>query len=408
MPGWGSDLLAASAERESARWICLRLVSAGTGVFDLKIVHVYRTYFPDPPGGLQEAIRQICLSTKQYGAVSEVFTLSPRPVPAELIRTEGRVVRSRSWAAPGSCDLGGVKAFRLFAVVAATADVIHYHYPWPFADLLHRFVRPGKPTVMTYHSDIVRQEWLGKIYGPLRNRMLGSMDEIVATSSQYVESSPVLSKAEFASRLRVIPLGIDEKTYTASADENIFRRIGLAVEEPFFLFLGVIRYYKGLQILLRSAAQVRARIVIAGSGPDGEALRRLADSLGVKSVIFSGQVQEEEKIALLRRCRALVLPSNLRSEAYGMALVEGAMFGKPMISCEIGTGTSFVNLHEKTGLVVRPESPEELACAMNRLLDDIGLADRYGQAARQRYETVLSGEAMGRAYMQLYQGILSK
>lgn len=408
MPSWGSDLPVPSGRRESARWTPLRRLVACTGAFDLKILHVYRTYFPDPPGGLQEAIRQICISTKRHGAVSEVFTLSPRPVPAELIRAEGRVVRSRSWAAPGSCDLGGVKAFRLFAVVAASADVIHYHYPWPFADLLHRFVRPGKPTVMTYHSDIVRQAWLGKIYGPLRNRMLGSMDEIVATSSAYAASSPVLSNTELASRLRVIPLGIDEETYTASTDDNIFQRIGLKVGEPYFLFLGVIRYYKGLHILVRSASRVGARIVIAGSGPVGEDLRRLADSLGVKSVIFSGQVEEGEKIALLRRCRAVVLPSNLRSEAYGMALVEAAMFGKPMISCEIGTGTSFVNAHEKTGLVVPPESPEELASAMNRLLDDSDLADRYGKAARQRYEKVLSGEAMGRAYAQLYQGILRR
>lgn len=271
---------------------------------------------------------------------------------------------------------------------------------------MHRVVRPRKPAVMTYHSDIVRQEWLGKIYGPLRNRMLESMDKIVATSPEYVESSPALSNAQLADRLRVIPLGIAEETCRVPDDENIFRRIGLSSDEPFFLFLGVIRYYKGLHVLIRSASRVGARIVIAGSGPDGQVLRRLADSLGVKSVIFAGQVQEGEKIALLRRCLALVLPSNLRSEAYGMVLVEAAMFGKPMISCEIGTGTSFVNVHEKTGLVVQPENPEELAAAMNRLLNENGLADRYGLAARQRYQEVLSGDAMGRAYAKLYQGML--
>ena len=91
----------------------------------MRVLHVYRTYFPDPPGGLQEAIRQICLATGPFGVQSTVFTLSPQPDPAEIQRPEARVVRCRSWAAPASCDLGGPATFRRFAELAAQADLIH-------------------------------------------------------------------------------------------------------------------------------------------------------------------------------------------------------------------------------------------------------------------------------------------
>lgn len=372
----------------------------------LKVLHVYRTYYPDPPGGLQEAIRQIAISTAAQGIEPRVFTLSPTPQPTEVERPEARVIRSRSWAAPASCDLGGPTSFRRFAGLAKWADVIHYHFPWPFADLMHLAVQPKVPAVMTYHSDIVRQRWLGRAYSPLMRRMLGSMSAVVATSPAYRRTSPVLSDASLREKVRVIPLGIDERSYPHDGDKGVLRRLGLREKEPFFLFVGVLRYYKGLHTLVTAAASVGGRVVIAGSGPEGTTLQEQARQHGAANVIFAGQVTDAEKVALLKHCRALVLPSHLRSEAYGMVLVEAAMFGKPMISCEIGTGTSYVNADGETGIVVPPESPAELVCAMNHLIEDEALAQRYGQAARLRYERMFSGEALGRAYAALYQDVV--
>ncbi len=374
----------------------------------MKCLHLYRTYFPDPPGGLQEAIRQIALSSAGFGVESCVFTLSPDPYPTEIDRQEARVIRCRSWASPASCDLGSGAAFRRFAESAEWADVIHYHFPWPFADLLHLVVRPKAPAVMTYHSDIVRQRWLGRVYAPLMQGMLSGMRAIVATSPPYAQTSPVLADAAHRDRVRVIPLGIDEGSYPQRGDDGLFQRIGLENREPFFLFIGVLRYYKGLHTLVQAAASVNARVVIAGTGPENAALQAQVRQLGLLNVVFAGQVSDAEKVTLLQRCRALVLPSHLRSEAYGMVLVEASMFCKPMVSCEIGTGTSFVNLHGETGFVVPPESPEALAHAMNALLGDGALAEKFGRAARRRYEALFSGHALGKAYAQLYQDVLNK
>jgi glycosyltransferase involved in cell wall biosynthesis len=380
----------------------------GTKILNDKVrsLHVYRTYFPDPPGGVQEVIRQIAISTSRLDVDSRIFALSPDPYPEKIERPEGAVIRFRSWAAPASCDLGGMAAFSRFAQACAGSDIVHYHFPWPFADLLHAAVKPAVPAVMTYHSDVVRQKFLGSLYSPLMWRMLRSMRFVVATSPAYARTSPVLSHPSIRERVRVIPSGIDEETYSKEADASVFRRIGISASEPYFLFIGVLRYYKGLHTLIRAATEVDARIVIAGSGPEKKSLKGLQEQHGASNVVFAGHVSDAEKNALLGSCRALVLPSHLRSEAFGMVLVEAAMFGRPLISCEIGTGTSYINEHRKTGFVVPPEAPEQLAAAMNELLRDDVLAEMMGRAARERYEQHFSGRVLGRAYADLYREAL--
>lgn len=371
----------------------------------MRILHVYRTYFPDPPGGLQEAIRQICLATEPLGIENTIFTLSPQPVPCQLTRPEGNVVRCRSWAAPASCDIGGITTLQHFSTLAHASEIVQYHFPWPFADLLHLTARPKAPAIMTYHSDIVRQRWLRKTYEPLMRQTLQSMRIIIASCPAYAQTSPVLADPAIHDKVRVIPLGIVEESYPAVGDETIFSRLNIAKSEPFFLFVGVLRYYKGLHILIEAARQVKARIVIAGAGPEGEKLRSLSERIASDNVLFAGRVSDAEKVALIRQCHAMVLPSHLRSEAFGMVLIEASIFGRPLISCEIGTGTSFVNVHEETGLIVPPEHPDALANAMNVLLQETNIANTLGQGARARYEALFSGPALGQAYASLYREV---
>ena len=368
----------------------------------VSVLNVYRTYFPDPQGGLQEAIRQICLSTKKLGIDNHIFTLSPQPHPQELEFPEARVVRQRSWAAPASCDLGDPRALMKFSQMAQSADALHYFYPWPFADVMHAVCRPTAPAVMTYISDLVRQKFLGKLYQPLMQYMLDQMKFVVVNAPSYVDSSPILSQPKTRKKIRIIPLGIDETSYPSTTDLSIFNQLIVELDEPFFLFIGVLRYYKGLPFLIEAAKRLRVKVVIAGTGAEELRLKDLVKNAGIKNVVFAGQVSDSQKLALIRNCVALVLPSHLRSEAYGMVLVEAAMCGKAMISCELGTGTSFVNRHQVTGLVVEPGSPDSLFGAMDLMLADPAMTQAFGLEARKRYEQHFSGPAMGGAYAQLY------
>jgi rhamnosyl/mannosyltransferase len=172
------------------------------------------------------------------------------------------VWRERSWLAPASCDFGSVAAFRLFAWRAAAADVLHFHFPWPFADLLNMLGVARRPKVMTYHSDIVRQRALSMLYGPLMRRTLMSMDAVVATSPTYIKTSPVLQSIAATGKVKVIPFGIRDylpeystRQLFARTKSSILDRLNL-LQGKFVLALGVLRYYKGLHTLIEAANQV--------------------------------------------------------------------------------------------------------------------------------------------------------
>ena len=174
-----------------------------------------------------------------------------------------------------------------------------------------------------------------------------------------------------------------------------------------FLFVGVLRYYKGLDFLLQAAQQVSTPIVIVGDGPEGPRLRSLAKALGLTHVHFLGVLDDVDKNALMTLCRAIVFPSHLRSEAFGITLLEGARQGKPLICCEISTGTTWVNQHNETGLVVPPANADALANTMNHLAADDALCQRLGAGARQRWAQHFRPAVVGAAYRQLYDDLLA-
>ena len=373
----------------------------------MNILHVYKTYYPDPTGGLQEAIRQIALATKSETVNVRVFCLSPSPIPEKVTFEEGQVYRYKSWASPSSCDLGLLKSAKGFKENVIWADIVHYQFPWPFADVLHFLTFHNKPTILTYHSDVVEKGVLGSAYYWLMKKMLQSMDVVVATSPKYVESSRVLQTCVLPEKLRVIPLGIDESVYQKYSKENskseILQRFDLK-DDGYFLFIGVLRKYKGLDYLIEASKKSCLPIVIAGGGPLQKHYAELSKSHDNISLL--GQISDIEKVALIQGCRGFVLPSHLRSEAFGMVLVEASIFAKPLITCEIGTGTSFVNLDRETGFVVPPKNPEELALAMNKLANDVRLARKMGINARKRYESNFSSHALGLSYLNLYQEVV--
>jgi rhamnosyl/mannosyltransferase len=207
--------------------------------------------------------------------------------------------------------------------------------------------------------------------------------------------------------VHVIPNGIDADCYPSSG-AHLLDGWRETVGDDFFLFVGVLRYYKGLETLLRAAKGFAGRIVIAGTGPHADHLQQYAAREGLKNVRFVGNVSDDDKMCLLQLSRAFVFPSHLRAEAFGMSLLEAAMCAKPMICCEIGTGTSFVNEDGVTGTTVPAQDPDALRAAMQALLADPLLAQRMGKAARARYESMFTARHMAQSYRRVYQAAMAR
>ena len=349
-------------------------------------------------GGTEQVIDQIARGSSALGFQTDVLSLSHHPVSRTVEVNGYKVHRARMNFQIASTGFSA-SAFLRFAQLAKQADVIHYHFPWPFMDLVHFAVRANKPTVVTYHSDIIRQKNLLKLYRPLQNKFLVSVDRIVATSPNYLATSEVLAK--FGDKVSVIPIGIAKAGYPEPAADGLqYWRERLSPK--FFLFVGVLRYYKGLHILLEAAQGTNYPIVIVGAGPVEKELKAQTKRLGLTNVHFLGFLSDEDKVALIMLCFGVLFPSHLRSEAFGVSLLEGAMYGKPMISSEIGTGTTFINISGETGLVVPPSDPLALREAMRQLWENPEEAALMGRRAEQRYWTHFTADSMVRSYVDLY------
>ncbi|PRC93951.1 Glycosyltransferase [Solimicrobium silvestre] len=353
-------------------------------------------------GGVEQVIHQIATGASKQGVHTEVLALTTNRMPRTIEMNGYKVNRARMNFQIASTGFSA-SAFLRFSQLAKKADIIHYHFPWPFMDVVHFATRVKKPSVVTYHSDIIRQKYLLKLYRPLKRKFLASVDRIVTTSPNYLKTSNVLEK--FSDKVSIIPIGLDKATYPQPSLEKLqYWRTKLGPK--FFLFVGVIRYYKGLHILLEAMQGVDYPIVIVGAGPIEDELKALKKQLGLRNIHFLGQLPDEDKVALFTLCYGVVFPSHLRSEAFGVSLLEGAMHGKPMISSEIGTGTTFINIADLTGLVVPPSDPTALQQAMRYLWEHPTEAAEMGQRAAERYWQHFTADQMAQSYVDLYGELL--
>jgi len=230
-------------------------------------------------------------------------------------------------------------------------------------------------------------------------------DCVLATSPQYIETSPYLRAVK--DKCVVVPLGTDISRF-----QRPDKRMSSAIRKEngnsfILLFVGRLRYFKGLRYLVEAMKSVDAKLLVIGTGPEEKALKEMVvrDKLDGKA-IFLGDVSDEYLPAYYDACDVFVLPSSHRSEAFGTVLIEAMASGKPVISSELGTGTSFVNIHGLTGLVVPPKDPASLAGAINRLLSNDSLRQEYALNAGKRAEE-FTNDVLNKRVLEVYKKVMS-
>ena len=370
----------------------------------MRILHFYKSALPESVGGIEHVMQDIALGCSRLGMNIDVLALTRERTPRKITLSNGVCLYLEPLDFQVASTGFSRSVMAKFRELSTRADIVHYHFPWPFMDVVHFYCGIDKPYVVTYHSDIIRQRFLNFLYAPLKRKFLVGAERIVATSPNYLSSSDVLAK--LISKVNVIPIGIDHASYPTPDQERVqywSDRFG----GKFFLFVGVLRYYKGLKILIEAARGLDYPIVIVGAGPIEAELKLQVIKSRIRNVIFLGYLDDSEKVALLKACYAFVFPSQVRSEAFGVSLLEAAMFGKPMISSEIGTGTTFINIANVTGLVVPPSNPLALRNAMEYLWNHPDEASSWGENAKNRYWQLFTAERMIESYAALYKEILT-
>lgn len=366
----------------------------------MKILHIYKDYYP-VLGGMENHIKLLAESQVKCGC--EVTVLVTHPTSKTHIEQINgvRVIKAGRLTTAASTPLSIALPWWL---AHQRPDIAHLHFPYPVGELAQWTLGRAPHVVMTYHSDVVRQKGLLKLYRPLLWQVLRRMDRIVATSPNYIASSPYLSQLQ--DKCVIIPLGVELDRFLRAMPSQV-QRIRGSYGTPILLFVGKLRYYKGLQYLLEAMPQIPARLLIVGNGPMEAEWRALAETLHIaERVFFLGEVSDEELPAYYHASDLFVLPASERSEAFGTVQIEAMASGLPVVCTELGTGTSYVNRHGETGLVVPARNPDALIDAICSLLKDEAQRRALGQRAQQRALQEFSLSTMVNRIDQLYEDVL--
>ena len=366
----------------------------------MKILHVYKDYYP-VLGGIENHIRLLAEGQARRGhCVNVLVTNTSRRTVIEE-RNGVRIIKAGRLANLSSAPISLSFPWHLARM---RPDITHLQFPYPPGEVANWLMGRAERTVMSYQSDVVRQKGWLRFYRPLMRRVLRSVDRIIASSPQYVRSSPYLSALE--DRCTVIPLGIDVDRFRAE-DKQSVDRIRTRYQPPLLLFVGRLRYYKGLQYLIEAMRGLQARLLVIGTGPMEREWIGLTSRLGLSDrVFFLGEVPDDALPAFYHAADLFVLPASHRSEAYGLVQIEAMAAGTPVVSSELGTGTSFVNQDGETGLVLPPRDPGALQSAITGLLGDQTSRLAMGERAKARAVTEFSAEVMIDRVLNLYAAIL--
>jgi rhamnosyl/mannosyltransferase len=369
-------------------------------------VTMLNKYYPPHIGGVEFHVRDLAEALAERG--HEVRAIVANGGGATVRETVGgvavtRLARAFEYAST-PVAFGMKRALLDEAARPDAPDVVHLHFPYPWGEFawlragIGGRVRGGLPTVLTYHSDIVRQKVLGTLYEPFLWRMLERVDLVIASSPNMVEHSPVLSR--IAGKCRVAPFGIHVERF-AGTPERLTRAAELRAgapsggARPIVLFVGRLIYYKGADVLVRAMASVDADLVIIGRGPLRDELGRSAEASGIaQRVAFLDPVGDADLAAWYHAADVFCLPSVARSEAFGLVQLEAHAAGTPVVSTALTTGVPFVNQDGVTGLVVPPGDAAALADALTRLISDDDLRARLGRQARERAQAEFTIERM--------------
>lgn len=287
------------------------------------------------------------------------------------------------------------------------ADILHFHLPFPLGVLSYLLTKPEGKIVVTWHSDIVRQKVGRFFYQPFLIKFLEKADVIIATSPNMIESSPYLKR--FREKCKAIPLGINVKRFKPLEDEKekVEKiRKKYMQGKGIILFVGRLIYYKGIEYLIKAMKDVDGVCLIIGEGKLRKKLEKMVDDIGLSSrVHFLGAVSDDELPLYYHACDVFCLPSVAKSEAFGIVQLEAMACGKPVVSTSLPTGVPFVNQDGKTGIVVPPRDPGALARAINTLLDNPALRERYGSYAKERVKREFTREVMVEKILRVYRGL---
>lgn len=265
---------------------------------------------------------------------------------------------------------------------------------------LHAALARACPVVTTVHGWLFRPDAKERFYGWLDLRLMRRDAAVICLSTFYESYLRRCGIPDAA--LRRIPTGLDSSQFPAAAEAGAGARRDVFTAG----ILGRLSSEKNHAMLLRAARALKARatpirVLIAGDGPERDALERQIDHLDLRDVVaLRGYMDARE---FLEAVDALVLCSNI--ENLPCSILEAMAWRRPVVATRVG-GIPDLVVDGETGRLVEADDDAALAGALAELASDAALARRFGLAGRARVERHFTLAACADRHIELYREIV--
>jgi D-inositol-3-phosphate glycosyltransferase len=378
-------------------------------------------------GGMNVYVREVAAELGTLGIAVDVYTRRSDPdAPAiEEFAPGARLVRIDAGPPRRIEKEEMIGLTRQFAEGVATScdvneltyDLIHSHY-WLSVEAGEILAdRWGVPHVGMFHTlgDVKLRARASEAEPEERleaeRRLVHRLDRIVAATRNEQQLLRQIFRVP-PERVAVIPLGVNLRRFAPGDRAAARAGLGIGEAERILLAIGRIQPLKGLDILIRSLAEVTDRdglsLWIIGGDDRAESeierLRALAQEFGVAPMVrFVGPVDHEALPAYYHAADVVVMPSFY--ESFGLVAVEAMASGVPVVASRVGGLSSTVS-DGRTGYLIPWRCPEPFAEKIEVLLRNEQLRSSLGAAAAERMQTY-SWPEISRQLCELYEDLIS-
>ena len=370
------------------------------------VLHITKYYFPYN-GGIEAVTRQLTEGLTEYRNIVICFSNNRENVEDLINGVKVYRVGVQATVLSQAISLRyGDKLRKL--IKKYQPDLVHLHAPNPFVYPLVLHALPKKTMlVLHWHSDILAKGIFYHLVLPWENRILHRADLVLATSPMYIRYSPQLQKVQ--NKVRVLPNGvlIDDLEPHKGDEKRIAKIRQTYGDKPLVLFVGRHIPYKGIEYLIRAERYIKQdmQILIAGTGPDTEYYRRMAENC--ERITFLGRLSTNDVRCHYCAADIFAFPSVNKAEAFGVALAE-AMYCEavPVTFTIPGSGVNWVSVNSQTGLEVPLGDAVAFARAIDTLVVDTKLREQYAHAAKSRVEKMFTDEQVLETARSIYSEII--
>jgi glycosyltransferase involved in cell wall biosynthesis len=361
-------------------------------------------------GGVQMHAQALCQALATQGVEVVNLVAAPNLQSTDQIFNGYRVVEAACFGVYFSTAISPAMALRAMQLHKQQSfDLVHLHFPDPMSHFVSMCMPANIPRVITWHSDIVKQKNLLKLYRPFQRREIMRAKAVIAPTAAHYTSSLQIPADYPLERRHVIPFGINYESLrlTPQISERAAKIRSQSQGRMLVFTLGRHVSYKGLHVLIAAMQHTNAYLMVGGDGPLTIELRQQVYAMGlVNQVQFIGRVSDQDLPAYYHACDVFCLPSVTTAEAFGLVQLEAMACGKPVVCTQLNNGVNAVNPHGVTGLTVPTNDPLALAHAIDTL-SDVNLRTQLGQQAQTHALDNYSLQAMGEQHVRLYQALLN-